>query len=112
MVWIEDGMLKIVTFNINKRLENLRAWLAQTEPDVVCLQELKADVIFHRDVLIASRPLEIVTLPACVGSRRLRIEGTDEIADSTATPRAQVRHFGTKARLKESKYGSVIEEIR
>jgi exodeoxyribonuclease-3 len=37
--------LKIVTFNINninKRLANLMAWLAQTEPDIVCLQELKA----------------------------------------------------------------------
>jgi exodeoxyribonuclease-3 len=38
--------LKIVTFNINnvnKRLENLVAWLAETEPDVVCLQELKSE---------------------------------------------------------------------
>jgi exodeoxyribonuclease-3 len=37
--------VKIATFNINnvnKRLENLLAWLAKTEPDVVCLQELKA----------------------------------------------------------------------
>jgi exodeoxyribonuclease-3 len=29
--------------NINKRLDNLLAWLAQTRPDVVCLQELKAE---------------------------------------------------------------------
>ncbi len=38
--------MKIVTFNINninKRLENLVAWLEKTEPDVVCLQELKAE---------------------------------------------------------------------
>jgi exodeoxyribonuclease-3 len=38
--------VKIATFNINnvnKRLENLQAWLARTEPDVVCLQELKAE---------------------------------------------------------------------
>jgi exodeoxyribonuclease III len=38
--------LKIATFNINninKRLDNLLAWLAKAEPDVVCLQELKAD---------------------------------------------------------------------
>jgi len=37
--------MKIATFNINnvnKRLGNLLAWLAKTEPDVVCLQELKA----------------------------------------------------------------------
>jgi exodeoxyribonuclease III len=38
--------VKIATFNINnvnKRLENLLAWLSKTEPDVVCLQELKAE---------------------------------------------------------------------
>jgi exodeoxyribonuclease-3 len=42
----EADRLKIVTFNINninKRLENLLAWLAKAEPDVVCLQELKAE---------------------------------------------------------------------
>src|SRR6266567_3956678 len=39
-------ILKIVTFNINninKRLDNLVAWLGKTEPDVVCLRELKAE---------------------------------------------------------------------
>jgi len=43
---LKIGILKIVTFNINninKRLDNLVAWLAKTEPDVVCLQELKAE---------------------------------------------------------------------
>jgi exodeoxyribonuclease-3 len=38
--------LKIATFNINdvnKRLPNLLAWLAQAKPDAVCLQELKAE---------------------------------------------------------------------
>ena len=38
--------MKIVTFNINninQRLENLLAWLAKTGPDVVCLQELRAE---------------------------------------------------------------------
>jgi len=38
--------VKIATFNINnvnKRLENLLAWLAKGAPDVVCLQELKAE---------------------------------------------------------------------
>ena len=37
--------VKIATFNVNnvnKRLANLLAWLAAAEPDVVCLQELKA----------------------------------------------------------------------
>jgi exodeoxyribonuclease-3 len=36
--------VKIATFNINnvnKRLANLRGWLADAKPDVVCLQELK-----------------------------------------------------------------------
>src|ERR1700712_2550874 len=38
--------MRIATFNINnvnKRLANLLAWLAETKPDVVCLQELKAE---------------------------------------------------------------------
>lgn len=38
--------MKIATFNINdinKRLDNLLAWLEKAEPDVVCLQELKAE---------------------------------------------------------------------
>ncbi len=38
--------MKIASFNINdinKRLNNLLIWLAKAEPDVVCLQELKAD---------------------------------------------------------------------
>jgi exodeoxyribonuclease-3 len=38
--------VKIATFNINgvnKRLNNLLSWLARAQPDVVCLQELKAE---------------------------------------------------------------------
>jgi exodeoxyribonuclease III len=38
--------VKIATFNINginKRLENLLTWLVKAKPDVVCLQELKAE---------------------------------------------------------------------
>ena len=37
--------MKIATFNINninRRLPNLLAWLADAKPDIVCLQELKA----------------------------------------------------------------------
>jgi len=38
--------MRIATFNINnvnKRLGNLLQWLEETQPDVVCLQELKAE---------------------------------------------------------------------
>ena len=38
--------MKIATFNVNdvnKRLVNLLAWLAEAQPDIVCLQELKAE---------------------------------------------------------------------
>jgi exodeoxyribonuclease-3 len=38
--------VKIATFNINdinKRLDNLLDWLGRSQPDVVCLQELKAE---------------------------------------------------------------------
>ena len=37
--------MKVATFNINnvnRRLPNLLTWLAESKPDVVCLQELKA----------------------------------------------------------------------
>ena len=37
--------MRLATFNINginRRLPNLLAWLEQAQPDVVCLQELKA----------------------------------------------------------------------
>ena len=42
----ERDLLKVATYNINninKRLDNLLAWLAKAEPDVVSLQELKAE---------------------------------------------------------------------
>jgi exodeoxyribonuclease-3 len=42
----KKATVKIITFNINninKRLQNLLAWLARTQPDVVCLQELKVE---------------------------------------------------------------------
>ncbi len=38
--------MKLATFNINginKRLPNLLTWLAESQPDAVCLQELKAE---------------------------------------------------------------------
>jgi exodeoxyribonuclease III len=42
----KSDSVKVATFNINninKRLDNLLAWLAKAEPDVVSLQELKAE---------------------------------------------------------------------
>src|SRR5260370_28696523 len=42
----ERALVRVATFNINninKRLDNLLAWLAKAEPDVVSLQELKAE---------------------------------------------------------------------
>src|ERR1700694_388479 len=42
----ERRLVRIATFNINninKRLDNLLSWLAKAEPDVVSLQELKAE---------------------------------------------------------------------
>ena len=47
--------MKIATFNINninKRLPNLLEWLNESEPDVVCLQELKcADDAFPEEAI-------------------------------------------------------------
>jgi exodeoxyribonuclease III len=50
--------VKIATFNINnitKRLANLLAWLDASKPDVVCLQELKAEqAAFPADAIRAA----------------------------------------------------------
>lgn len=50
--------MRIATFNINgvrRRLGNLLDWLAEAEPDVVCLQELKAgDAQFPRAAIEAA----------------------------------------------------------
>ena len=47
--------MKIASFNINnlnRRLENLLSWLRQAEPDIACLQELKAtDAEFPANVI-------------------------------------------------------------
>src|SRR5437868_5185387 len=47
--------MKVATFNINnvcKRLPNLLTWLRAAEPDIVCLQELKAtDAEFPSDAI-------------------------------------------------------------
>ncbi|SFT77806.1 exodeoxyribonuclease III [Mesorhizobium sp. YR577] len=50
--------MKIATFNVNgvnRRLENLLAWLASAKPDIVCLQELKApDTQFPKTAIEAA----------------------------------------------------------
>ena len=38
--------MKIATYNVNSvnaRMENLTAWLSETRPDIVLLQEIKAE---------------------------------------------------------------------
>jgi exodeoxyribonuclease III len=45
--------MRIATWNVNsirQRLENMRAWLAERQPDIVCLQEIKCtDDAFPRE---------------------------------------------------------------
>src|SRR5579871_3242453 len=56
--------MKIATFNINgivKRLDNLLAWLAAAQPDVVALQEIKC-----RDREFPHRALEAAGYGAIV----------------------------------------------
>ena len=60
--------MRIATFNINdvnKRLDNLLDWLAEVEPDVVCLQELKASQTSFPDETLA----ELGYKTAWVGQR-------------------------------------------
>ena len=51
--------MKIASFNINninRRFPNLLHWLREAEPDIVCLQELKAtDTEFPADVIRQGR---------------------------------------------------------
>ena len=64
----EMGPLKVATFNINninKRLDNLLAWLAKTEPDVVSLQELKAEQEVIESHAFVLRPPFIFVIPEC-----------------------------------------------
>ena len=53
-----QGRMKIATFNVNdvvKRLANLTAWLSATKPDIVCLQELKAEAgAFPKEALASA----------------------------------------------------------
>ena len=45
--------MKIATFNVNgirSRLSNLLQWLEREQPDVVCLQELKAETFPEREL--------------------------------------------------------------
>jgi len=55
--------LKIASFNVNgitARLPNLLRWLAETRPDVACLQELKVPHDrFPRWATLAKLPLRI-----------------------------------------------------
>jgi exodeoxyribonuclease III len=53
-----NPVMKIATFNINninRRLANLLAWLGEAQPDIVCLQELKAaDGAFPSEALLSA----------------------------------------------------------
>lgn len=60
--------MRIATFNINnvrKRLDNLIDWLAESEPDVVCLQELKTETS-----AFPTQPLEQLGYHAAVVGQR------------------------------------------
>src|SRR5512133_1839575 len=54
----DDGRMKIATYNVNgikTRLPNLLQWLEREQPDVACLQELKAlDGTFPHEALLAA----------------------------------------------------------
>jgi exonuclease III len=57
---------RIATYNVNGvngRLTNLLAWLAQADPDIVCLQELKAPDESFRPPPSSSQPTSTGTSP-------------------------------------------------
>jgi exodeoxyribonuclease-3 len=64
--------MKIASFNINninRRLTNLLNWLREAEPDIVCLQELKAaDSEFPTEAIRQSGKRAIVRHAAARGA--------------------------------------------
>jgi exodeoxyribonuclease-3 len=82
--------MKIATFNINninRRLPNLLAWLKAAEPDVVCLQELKATARQFPRTAIADAGYGAVFVgqPAWNGVAILA-RGTEPIVTNSALP--------------------------
>ena len=72
----KTGPLKIATFNINninKRLDNLLAWLARAQPDVVCLQELKAEQGLGLSVKVCQSSITAAMLTFIVVSEIMEI---------------------------------------
>ena len=64
--------MKIASFNVNnvnKRLDNLLAWLAEAAPDAVCLQELKAADSQSEWARTAARGVQFVALQTAHGAR-------------------------------------------
>ena len=82
--------MRIATFNVNgvtKRLPQLLAWLRATEPDVACLQELKAEQDVFPQVAVAAAGYEA----AWVGQRSwngvaILARGAAPVVTRTALP--------------------------
>jgi len=101
--------VRIATFNINnvnKRLANLLAWLEEAQPDVVCLQELKAE-----DGAFPIVAIEAVGYGAVwVGQRTwngvaILARGAEPIATQRALPGDPA---DTQARYLEAAVGGVL----
>ena len=78
--------MKIATYNINninKRLDNLLSWISRAEPDVVCLQELKAET---RNFPRAG--IEAIGLPCRLAGRALLERSRHPIEEGTGDHRA------------------------
>ena len=101
--------MKIATFNVNnvnKRIENLLAWLAKEKPHVACLQELKAEQrMFPADALRAAG-----YEPVWVGERSwngvaILARGQSPIVTRSALPGDAGDH---QARYVEAAVGGII----
>ncbi len=101
--------MKIATFNINnirKRLDGLIDWLAEAEPDVVCLQELKTE-----QGAFPAEPLEQLGYQAVWRGQRtwngvaILARGTQPILTRSALPGAPA---DTQARYIEAAVNGVL----
>jgi len=97
--------VRIATFNINninKRLDNLLAWLVKAEPDVVSLQELKAEQgAFPVNALVIITPdFYEKNRQTVLEPRFVRVSGTVQNQDGIVHLRAKHIAPWQSARLK------------
>src|SRR3546814_12862938 len=83
--WIKAEIMRIATYNINgikARLPRLLEWLTETQPDIVCLQELKTS-----DETFPEKDIRDIGY-GCIRHGQKGFNGVDILARAEQTGRA------------------------